>query len=190
MLSVLVIIRWRYFEKFIMLFLFNVLENCRSNEHGDVHINKISEGYSLVLRGYWSNEKCTWLMTAPSKQLVRIYIQSLDIVQPGDYLVARDGSDESAVLLRNFTTGDVNRWWTSSGRFLWLKYTSDRQNNKTSWIFFLRMMHSTNVEGNFIYMFELWQIVRADSRKTRTSKYTLTMPKTENFFNPQKNLLY
>jgi len=50
------------------------------------------------------------------------------LVQPGDYLEIRNGIDDSAEIIKNFTNKpDLNERWSSSGSCLWIRFESDEE---------------------------------------------------------------
>lgn len=75
---------------------------------------------------YYNNLRCTWLITAPRRQIVKFWFTEYGLSQPGDYLEVRDGVDDSALLVKNFTTKpDLNERWASSSSYLWIKFESN-----------------------------------------------------------------
>jgi len=78
---------------------------------------------------YLHNLQCTWLIKAPQHKIIKFWWTEFDLTQPGDYVVIRDGTSAAAVLINNFTTKpDLKDRWTSSGRYLWIRFKSDNYN--------------------------------------------------------------
>lgn len=49
-----------------------------------------------------------------------------DLVQPGDYIEIRDGDNERAMIIRNYTTkAALSERWSSSHNNLWIRFQSD-----------------------------------------------------------------
>ena len=80
---------------------------------------------------YPNNRECTWLINAPHHKVIRIRFKTFDLIA-GDYVEVRDGSNNSAVVLKNFTSKQyANMTWTSSGNSLLIKFKSDEQHTST-----------------------------------------------------------
>lgn len=98
---------------------------------------------------YSNNIQCTWLVTAPQHQVVRFWFTKLDLAQPGDYIVIRDGSNDSASLVGNFTDKpNLNERWISSNNSLWIRFTSD--NNTVGEGFDLNWKFVTKPKGTYL----------------------------------------
>lgn len=81
---------------------------------------------------YPNNKECKWLVKAPKKQFLRFSFQHCMFAR-GDFLEIRDGLNESAALIVNFTILSGTKQcfgkatWTSSGRYLWVRFKSDKK---------------------------------------------------------------
>lgn len=77
---------------------------------------------------YYNNMKCAWQIVAPENKYIQFAFEYIRL-GPGDYVEIRDGMNESSVLLGNATRAST--WvvlnWFSSGRYLWVKFTSDEE---------------------------------------------------------------
>lgn len=48
--------------------------------------------------------------------------------QTKDYFIIRDGVNESALVLKNFTTKPgLDKRWASSDKYLWIRFKSDKE---------------------------------------------------------------
>jgi len=76
---------------------------------------------------YANDLSCTWLITALQQKIIKFWFTKFDLVQPGDYLEIRDGKNDSAVMLQNFTTKwpDKRDVWLSPENYLWVRFQSD-----------------------------------------------------------------
>lgn len=72
---------------------------------------------------YPNNQECTWQIAAPMNQLISFGFTDFDLAQ-GDYVLVRDGVNESAVVLKNFSDSKPDRRMSSSSSFLWIKFKS------------------------------------------------------------------
>ena len=73
-----------------------------------------------------NNQECMWIITALSQhQVIRFTFKGLNMAQSGDYVEIRDGSNSSAVVLKNFTNKQYKKW-RSRGNNLWIKSKSDK----------------------------------------------------------------
>lgn len=102
----------------------------------------------IFFRSSSSKQECSWVISAPEDKLVRISLSTLTLIQPGDYLVARDGTNVSAVVLHNFTTASPRDvWWTSSGQSLSVQFSTDKLTNNHEFKLYYR--YTRNIEGTF-----------------------------------------
>jgi len=77
---------------------------------------------------YSNDQKCTWLVTAPSNKIVIFGLTKLDLAS-GDFLEIRDGKDNRAGLLNNLTSRSLvfDKMQKSTGRFLLVRFKSNIQ---------------------------------------------------------------
>jgi len=78
---------------------------------------------------YPNNLECKWRITASKQyQVIEFIVPEFALTQPGDYLVVRDGPNEGAVVLKNFTEApDPDVRIRSSGSQLWVTFKSDQE---------------------------------------------------------------
>jgi len=79
----------------------------------------------LYPESYPTNQKCTWLVSAPNNTAVGFKLTDC-ILDTGDYVEIRDGNNETDAVL-HFNNSNIPRlhhWWTSSGPFLWIRFRS------------------------------------------------------------------
>lgn len=75
---------------------------------------------------YLNNLSCTWFITAPQQQIISFWFTKFDLLQPGDFIEIRDGVNDSAIMINNFTTKPgLNDRWSSSDNGLWIRFNSD-----------------------------------------------------------------
>lgn len=77
---------------------------------------------------YYANDQdCKWIIEAPKDKIILFSFTEFNLVQPEDYLEIRDGVTDTDVMIRNFTTKpDKNDRWTSSGRYVFVRFKSDK----------------------------------------------------------------
>jgi len=65
---------------------------------------------------------------APPNMIIAFSLTKFDLAR-GDYLEIRDGKNEKAVVLKNFTNTSPasEKQPPSTGQFLWVKFKSDNQ---------------------------------------------------------------
>lgn len=78
---------------------------------------------------YTNNQECQWLVVAPSNKRIEFLLAEINLAK-GDYLVIKDGVNESSLMLRNISSegSTSGKSWESSGSVLWVKFKTDHQN--------------------------------------------------------------
>ena len=97
--------------------------SCPGNIYAQYYnINFTSPSYPNY---YSNNEYCTWTIEAPVGHYVFLYFFDFDIESRYDFLYIYDGSSASSPLIIK-ATGQMAPWSIyGSGRFLFLKFTTD-----------------------------------------------------------------
>jgi len=97
---------------------------CLSSSHKKLHTDENSIQSPFYPDYYTNNEDCNWLVSAPFGKIVRFWFTMFQLGQ-GDYLELWDNNNDSASIIRNFTSKpDLKDRWTS-GRYLWVRFKSD-----------------------------------------------------------------
>lgn len=82
---------------------------------------------------YPSNRDCTWVITVPAGQQIKLNISKFDLEKQafphkcnlGDYLQIRNGASENAPLIGSFCGTGIPKYITSTGHSLYLRFHSD-----------------------------------------------------------------
>lgn len=98
--------------------------------------------------------ECTWIITVPEGRFVRLSITSLDLGNEcKNTLEIRDGQNSLSPLLENFCSVSFDPSVFSSGRYLWVRFQSEKRADKPPYATGFKAFYETVSQCRYSFFF-------------------------------------